>query len=327
MRKISFYFMLTFIIISCDNKEDVSSKNQALIKPTQTYIINGDIKYTSEITDGSKPKKPIFIYDIPEEIKNAPLQKIVSKTSEQSVTINFNYGIADKTNSGCTIDKYNQSSGSYTTTDAGVYGYNPAPQDNGYLVRGYGLPHHNYYYNSLVLITRNRPKQTISSGQIINSNDSKGSAISIEYQFKANVTYEISLRTYFNDNGVTADFVPSNGFPTVFVQLKDSPIISDNKDIACDDNQIVRITESNPNYVKSYTLENNIKQQKILTFNFSTTESKQALLIAINPKRSEEVGINAKIPSNSYTVSLRSLMITEKPFDPSIIIPIPPGRR
>lgn len=318
MKKIPFYLVLVFIA-GCDKNEDLTSKSQALNNSIQLYVINGDIEYYSEITNGSKPKKPIFIYDIPNQ-KNNTKGNATSKTSGESVTINFNFGIGGSTKSGCTIKKYNN--GNSFFTDDGVYGYIPYER-SGYLIRGYGTPHHNFYYNSLVLITWNRPKKAIYRGKLVNSNYSKGSAISIEYPFKANVTYEISLTTYFNDNGVTADFIPSNGFPTVFAQLKDSPTISDNQDLTCDNNQIVPIRELNSNYLKSYTLENNIKEQKILTFNFSTTESKQALLIAINPARSENFGVNAKIPSNSYTVSLRSVRITEKPFDPSLYVDAP----
>jgi hypothetical protein len=326
MRKISFYLFLIFLVASCDNKEEVSSKSQSLKNPTQTYIINGDIEYTSEITDGSKPKKPILVYDIP-NYKDDANNNAISKSFEQSTTINFNYGIAGPTKSGCKFSKYNQSSGTHTDTDAGVYGYNPAPQENGYLVRGFSQPHHNYYYNALVLMVENRGYQFVDSrsGKIYNDNLSRGAAISIEYPFKANVTYEISLLTYFNDNQQLIYKINSNGFPTLHVQLKDNGILMDGEG-ACDTNRVYRIIESNPNYLKSYALENNIKMERTLIFKFSPTESKNALVLALHPVTGER-GVDTKIPTNSYTMVLRHVTITEKQFDSSIIVPVPPGRR
>ncbi|MDR6761613.1 hypothetical protein J2Y38_001822 [Flavobacterium sp. 2755] len=143
MRKFYYYLLFTFIITGCDNKEELPSKSQSSKKPTQTYIINGDIEYISEITDGSKPKKPIFIYDIPNNLnKNQTLRNKTAQNQEKTV-ITFDYGIAGSTKSGCFINRYNN--GNSYDTDNGVYGYNPARQENGYLVRGAGLPHHNTY--------------------------------------------------------------------------------------------------------------------------------------------------------------------------------------
>jgi hypothetical protein len=119
MRKISFYLMLTFIITtSCDSKEDMTSKIQAINNPMQLYIINGDIEYYSEITDGSKPKKPIFVYDIPDKTNEA--NNSTSKTSEQSTFLNFKYGIYNRTKSGCTITRYMDYRETYES-DYGVY--------------------------------------------------------------------------------------------------------------------------------------------------------------------------------------------------------------
>ncbi|MDR6761614.1 hypothetical protein J2Y38_001823 [Flavobacterium sp. 2755] len=173
----------------------------------------------------------------------------------------------------------------------------------------------------------NRGQQYISrGGQIINNNLSRGSAISIEYPFKANTTYEISLQTYFNDNILLVDKVNSNGFPTLYAQLKDSGLIIDGSE-ACETNNIIRILEMNPNNLKSYTLNNSIKEDKTIIFKFSLTEEKKALLLALNPKTGENNGVGSSIPTNSYTMVLPMITITEKAFDPSILVPIPPGRR
>ncbi|TEB40544.1 hypothetical protein D0809_30070, partial [Flavobacterium circumlabens] len=97
-----------------------NSKTQALNNPTQTYIINGDIEYISEITDGSKPKKPILVYDIPNYSDN---NNTAYKSSEQSTFLNFHYGLYNPTKSGCTITRYLDSGKSFET-DLGVYGPN-----------------------------------------------------------------------------------------------------------------------------------------------------------------------------------------------------------
>ncbi len=321
MRKFYYYLLLAFIITGCDNKEELSSKNQYSKNPTQTYIINGDIEYVSEITDGSKPTKTKFINDEtskPFEVKTN--KDITTKTSEQTTKIDFHYGVSGSTNSGCIIERYNN--GNSYTTDNGVYGYNPYLHKSGYLVRGAGLPHHNISYGSLVMACSNRGHQASSRGQVYNDNTSHGSAISIEFPFKENKTYEISLTTYFNDNRPIVDNVHSDGFPTLSAQLTDSGIIMEGP-VACEKNYLIRLLVSNPNNIKTYTLENNIKEDKIVVFKFSLTEAKKALLIALNPKTGER-GIDAKIPTNSYTMLLANVTITEKEFDPSLIIPVTP---
>jgi hypothetical protein len=65
--------------------------------------------------------------------------------------IHFDYGVTAM-NSGCTIQNIG-SGGPYTYT--GVYGPIAQPQEDGYLVRGYGKPIHAQYYNSLILKAKN----------------------------------------------------------------------------------------------------------------------------------------------------------------------------
>lgn len=329
MRKFSLYLMLTFIITSCDSKEELTSKSQALNNPMQLYIINGYIKYYSEITDGSKPKKPILVYDIPP--KTEKVNNLTSKTSQQSVNMNFGYGIADNTKSGCTITRYMQS-GKIYETDAGVYGSNPAPQNDGYLVRGYGVPHQNPYYGALALFVGNRGIKTTNRRGIYHDNISNGSAISIEYSFKANVTYEISIKATFHDNRKSIDNTYSSGYPTLFVQLKDNGIISARSHRTqtqdpCDREGVIDLDEyANQNYTRSYTHDSRIEAQKNLVFNFSPTEEKKALLISLHPTIGIP-GYETPIPTNSYTMILPLITITEKPFDPSLNVVIPTNPR
>ncbi len=313
--------MLTFIITSCDNKEELNSKSQALNNPMQLYIINGDIEYYSEITDGSKPKGPIFVYDIPE--KREKVTNLTSKSEENSITINFNYGIADYPNSGCTDEKYDGNSGKNYIV--GVYGPNPVNR-SGFLVRGYGKPNHNYYYNSLILKASNKSIkfEEQRTGRIINSNLSTISAISIEYPFKANITYEITVKTFFNDNRKLVENVHSSGFPTLTAALQDSGILFGG--IATCENSF-RPIGITANYTKDYTLEDNIIKDRTLTYKFSPTEVKNALSFTLIPHTGGR-GVDIPIPANDYTMLLKSVTITEKPFDPSlnIIAERPPGR-
>jgi len=327
MRKNYYYLLFIFIIASCDNKEELPSKDQSTNYPQQLYIINGDIEYWSDITDGSKPKDPIFVYDIPKEAdKIDTIQKSTSKTSEQSVSLNFAYGIYDPTNSGCTIKKYNGNKEYYT--DAGVYGPNPYPQANGYLVRGYGRAHQNQYYGSLVLFVDNKGKKSQTRRGIIDENDEGGSAISIEYPFKPNITYEISIKATFYDNRYLVDKKLSNGFPTVFVQLKNDGIITlphirnYNQDF-CDRKGVISLEAENyVNYTRSYKLESQGAVQRTLVFKFSPTEEKKALLISVHPTTGE-AGYGVTIPVNNYTMVMPLVKITEKPFDPSLNVNIP----
>ncbi|MBO9585620.1 MAG: hypothetical protein J7574_15750 [Flavobacterium sp.] len=330
MKKICFYLLAPFIITGCDSKEELSSKSQSTKNPTQTYIINGDIVYEAEITDGSKPKKPIFIYDIPKSTDNGTIKKQTLKASNETTVLNFNYGIGESTQSGCQVKRYKYGTTEAYYTDQGVYGFNPYPHPtsdgNSCLVRGFGLPHQNLYYGSLVLIASNRGGQIEDNRkQIINCNISRGSNISIEFPFKENKTYEVSITTYFNDNIPITESKHSNGFPTLYAQLRDSGIIVDNAE-SCETDKILQSREPNSNYIKSYTLDNNIKENKNLKFNFLTTEAKKALLISLIPSMGIN-GINAKIPKNSYTMLLKNITITEKPFDNSLVTSPPPGRR
>jgi hypothetical protein len=330
MRKIYAYLFLTAAFLSCDNKEELPSKSQT-INNKQLYIINGDIEYYADITDGSKPKKPIFIYDIPVQ-QTETNKDITTKTSEQSTVLDFNHGMYDRTNSGCTVKRYNGNKEYYT--DAGVYGANPYPQNNGYLVRGYGKPHHNIYYNSLVLFVSNKEeKRTDVRGRVTSRNDKQGSAISIEYPFKANVSYEINLTVIFYDNRYLIYKKFSDGFPTLYAQLKDDGIISPenlrnvNLDPCIKDGVINLAAADYVNNTRSFTLDSRGQVEKYINFKFSPTEEKRALLISLHPKISDG---STAIPLNDYTMALPIIKITEKPFDPSLNVEIKPsegGRR
>jgi len=330
MRKNYCYLLFIFIITSCDSKEDLPTKNQSTKYPQQLYIINDDLEYWSDITDGSKPKPPIFIYDIPEKPKEDTIQNTTAKIAEQSVSINFGYGIGNKTNSGCTVKKFNNGNSYYT--DAGVYGPNPYaypyPETTSYLVRGYGAPHLNTYYGSLIMFVSNKGKKTNTRRGIVDENDESGSALSIEYPFKPNITYEISIKATFYDNVYLLDKKLSNGFPTIYVQLKNDGIITlpnirnYNQDVCSREGINSLEAENYVNYTRSYKLESQGAIQRTLVFKFSPTEEKKALLISVHPATGQ-AGYGATIPINNYTMVMPLVKITEKTFDPSLNVDIP----
>lgn len=326
MKNLLFLLLLIFIT-SCDKNDELPTKTQAQNNPMQLYIINGDIEYYSEITDGSKPKKPIFIYDTPN--KTEEINSSTSKVSEESTTLDFRYGDDVSTKSGCTIDRYYRNN--FYKTDKGVYGPNPHPYHRipSCLIRGFGKPHQNLYYNCLVLFAGNKEFKTRDRRGIMHRNKSHGSAISIEYPFKANVTYEITTKVSFRDNRYLINKVFSNGYPTMFVQLKDSGVIIPKKISRtqkldpCTKEGVIDLTINNyNNLTRFYTLDSRPSTMKNLVFKFSPTEQKNALSISLHPAISP-IGYGVPIETNNYTMTLATITITEKPFAPSLNIELP----
>lgn len=332
--KKNYFIILLIIFASCDKNDNSLPKSQSTSNPKQVYIINGDIEYEAEVSDISDYSPlPKFIYDnLNDIIKETAKEKTTNKTAENSVTLTFDYGIAGSTKSGCTMSVLDPHSLQRYTTDNGVYGPFPYAQEQGHLVRGFGLPHHNLSYNSLIFFARNKSKETANErGEIKTTNDKEGAAISIEYPFKANVTYEITLKAVFRDNKYLVEKKRSTGYPTVYVELKDDGIIKpssaryQNQD-PCKQKDLNEVgTYPYDNYSRSHTLEDTPRDYfgKDLTFKFSPTEQKNALLISFHPAiGAERIGI--PIPENNYTIILPRIIITEKPFDPTINVEVPP---
>lgn len=330
MKNLLFLLLLIFIT-SCDKNDELPTKTQAQNNPMQLYIINGDIEYYSEITDGSKQKKPIFIYDTPN--KTEEINSSTSKVSEESTTLDFRYGDDVSTKSGCTIDRYYRNN--FYKTDKGVYGPNPHPYHRipSCLIRGFGQPHQNLYYNCLVLFAGNKGYKSRNRRGTIHRNKQHGSAISIEYLFKPNITYEITLKASFRDNRYLIDKVFSSGYPTVFAQLKDSGIISTERSRyqtpdPCDLDGVIDLDKhanNYPNYTRSYTLDNPSMSMRSLVFKFSPTEEKKALIVSLHPTIGIE-GYGTPIPTNNFTMRLPYVIIKERPFDPSLNIELPPEK-
>lgn len=248
---------------------------------------------------------------------------ITNKSAEGTVVLNFSYGLAGNLNSGCSVDIYSNKSGTYTP-NYGTYGYNPYPlYPHQYLIRGYGKPYHNFYYSCLILRTSNKNIQITSRyNYTYNDNLATMSSMSIEYHFKPNVTYEISLLTHFVDNRKLTESKHSEGFPSLIAELRDSPVLS-NIEGACENN--LRNWGYLVNYHRSYTLEDNTIKDRNITFKFSPTEQKNALIISLIPKLTEDRTVEA--PYSDYTMLLPTVTIKELPFDPSINVSGGGGRR
>jgi len=248
------------------------------------------------------------------------------RVSTQSVDIEFKLGYDFK--SGCTDQDLDYNDKWYTNTS--VYGPNPAI----YAVRGYGKPKHITAFFTLALFASNKAvaRTNPRTGAAYTAQEPRGSAISIEYPFKANVTYEIAVKTLFRDNiSVFQSPKRSNGFPTLYAELRTTPEMSGTYQDPCLGLGVVGIQGSYPNphmYTKSQTLANNIQEYKTFVFKFSPLEERKALKITLNPKEADSRGaVNLQVPESSYTMLLPLISITEKPFDPSINdISVPPTR-
>ncbi|SIT22593.1 hypothetical protein SAMN05421786_11095 [Chryseobacterium ureilyticum] len=204
----------------------------------------------------------------------------------------------------------------------------------GYTFRGYGKPRTDgFLWKGIRINIENLPKTTINRGQTTLTNNPQSNAISIEHPFKANVTYQITLKAWITDHiwetknnnrdnrldDDDYDVPQSEGFPTVGIELANSPTI--NGDDPCEARPFV---QPSPFVVRNY-----YKSQKVIltkpysdikemTFNFSTKESKNAFIIYFLPELAERGA--AFIPKNAFKISLSRIKIVEKPFDPSHVV-------
>ncbi|MDQ1163578.1 hypothetical protein QE422_003946 [Chryseobacterium sp. SORGH_AS 447] len=117
------------------------------------------------------------------------------------VDLSFTDGVKND-NGGCTF-KYIAS----TAIDSDIleltscFGPNPIYQNN-YLVRGYGKPRRAMYGENwwgVLLEATNKGKTVINRGVSELINDDTSKAISIEYPFEKNATYQVILTTEIKD--------------------------------------------------------------------------------------------------------------------------------
>jgi hypothetical protein len=303
MKKISFLLICSFIA-SCSTS-DLSNIQEE--EPTQT--INKESK---------------------------TLQKgLLSKTGSVVMDLTFSKGL-NPANGGCTFKVlHSNGSGSYDSTNS--FGPNPISY-HGYFVRGYGNPRTDaFYYEGVELNAKNKGKYILNRGNQELVNDPISNAISIEFPFQANVTYEIILSTYIkdiissikNDPYNTPmdddyDVDESEAFPIIVAELRDTPEIPG--DNPCAERPMAGSPFiSSPNYYKELKAEYSKPpsyEYKDFVFYFSTKEQKNGLIIYFYP---EITGRNpSHVPESDYTLDIKNIKVIEKPFDPAYLhVPTP----
>jgi hypothetical protein len=271
-------------------------------------------------------------------------QALVSNKSFDNVVmdLSFEKGIINE-GSGCSFEYMISPNGS-TYTSTACYGPNPVDQ-NGYLIRGYGKPMRasamrGNPWRGVKLEAKNKPKEIINGGHTELANSERSNAISIEFPFQANVTYEITLSTRLTDyikvikspsglgNTPIADqydIDKSEAFPTIDLQLVETPVIPGND--PCSNTPVVPSQFlAPPNYTRKQKAEKSTEwahEEKTFTFYFSTKENKQAMLIKFLPEISN--GRNPSyVPESYFWLDIRNIKIVQKPFDASYYIAPPP---
>ncbi|MEN4761517.1 hypothetical protein ABEG63_14350 [Chryseobacterium sp. C39-AII1] len=277
--------------------------------------------------------------------KNSSLSK---STNENVVMdLSFETGIISE-GGGCSFE-YLSSLNSPAQTSTQCYGPDPITQ-NGYLIRGYGKPRrasalrYDTWFG-VKLEAKNDSKVTINRGREELSNIQESNAISIEFPFEANVTYEITLKTQLTDyvkvikspssgmaNSVLAErykgIDASEKFSSINLQLVDSPIIPGSD--PCSTKPVVSSEFPGPaNYGRMQKTEKTTfwaSEDKDYTFYFSTREAKNALLIKFLPGISEDRN-PSYAPRSWFWLDIRNIKIVQKPFNPSYIVNGPCGFR
>lgn len=233
-------------------------------------------------------------------------------------------------NGGCTITNIDNQGNPHETTAA--FGPNPLSYF-GYQIRGYGAPRMYWgVWNGLRFEAKNRSKTIISRGHSIQVDDPLSNAISIEFPFEENFTYEITIEATIYDEIYIAKHDQSNGndhlyeanqsesFPKVAIELKDSPQIPGNDPCAkYPARPVVGNGFASANNYKSQKAEIIVHpsyEKKTFVFNFSTKSSKNALLLYFLPQLSE----NQHIPESSFSMYIGNIKIVRKTFDPSHVV-------
>ncbi len=229
------------------------------------------------------------------------------------------------------------SNGGCSTSTGNSYGPNPLYY-NDYILRGYGKPQRDISWAGIKFQAGNRPKvKTSSNGQTSIDEDPFTNALSIEFPFQANITYEIILETNIQDfiykeqhdtydqNDDYHGLEQSQAFPTVAVELADSPEIRGGN--PCAGRPVVSRFISDRNYYKTQKAIISIPpsyEEKSFTFNYSTLTPRNALIIYFLPELADPNNLQF-IPESSFNMLLKNIKIIEKPFDPSYIsTPNPP---
>lgn len=268
---------------------------------------------------------------------------ILAKNALESVLmdLSFTTGVINE-NGGCSFTELISAEANYTTSTR-CYGPNPIEQ-NGYLIRGYGKPRRkpNYigvwYWHGVMLKAENRGKTVISRGTSVLIDDPISNAISIEQYFEPNKTYEITItsnledyiytikhNTYYSDDD-QYNIKQSEAFPTLALELADSPQISGND--PCADRPNVGNGFTSPNYYKKQKTQKTTEwtnEDKTYTFYFSTTVPKNSLIIYYLPEQTLQRPAS-HVPQSAFRLDIRNIKIVQKSFDPVHLVDNPPIR-
>ncbi|ANF50150.1 hypothetical protein A0O34_06335 [Chryseobacterium glaciei] len=270
--------------------------------------------------------------------KNSLIQSktssITNKTETVLMNLSFDTGVRSE-NGGCSFEYILGPPGHENThTSTQCFGPNPISQ-NGYLVRGYGKPRRSAFnyddWFGVMLISKNEGKMTNLQGQSVLVDNPLSNAISIQQHFQANQTYEITLSTIIEDQIYTSkhsqyssntySIDKSEAFPTLAIELKDTPEISGTDPCAARPNVGNGLTQAN-NY-KKQTVEKTsqwAKENKTFVFNFSTKEEKNGLVIYFLPEVSGQRPAQ-HVPESYFRMDIRNVKVIQKPFDPIYVVP------
>lgn len=228
--------------------------------------------------------------------------------------LTFSSGV-NPSNGGCTFRDINYN-GTHTFETTAAFGPNPLLY-KGYTIRGYGQPRTTQYVNGLVMGAKNDGKKVISRGQEFLQNNPHSTAVSIEHPFEANKTYEIAIRYTVKDmiSFISHGDESSESSPTIGIQLRDSPEIPGND--PCAERPVVGYVLTSGNYYRSVKGNaNNISTTS--TFNFSTTGTKNGLIIYFLPELTERNP--SYVPKSHHALYIGNIKITQKSFDAQYLV-------
>lgn len=260
--------------------------------------------------------------------KNSLAQSKTSSLTNKTGTIVMDLSFAGRTinpdNGGCSFQVTHDGVNFYDSTSA--FGPNPLNHGN-YIIRGYGKPRKSIDWDGLRFEAWNRPKIIVSRGQTMTVNDPLSNAISIEFPFQSNLTYEITIDTNINDQIYEAkhnqyswddkfyNVNQSQSFATVALELTDSPQIRGND--PCAARPVVNNSFVSRYYKKQQAVIATTPsyEQKIFTYNFSLITNQNALILYFLPE------LNQNIPESHYFMNIQNIKIVQKPFDPTYLPP------
>ncbi|WP_223558281.1 hypothetical protein [Chryseobacterium lathyri] len=246
-----------------------------------------------------------------------------NKTEIVVMDLNF-LNKAQPQNGGCTVTNIDNKAVPHETTAA--FGPNPLSYF-GYQIRGYGAPRMYWgVWNGLRFESKNESKTIINRGRTMLINNPLSNAISIEFPFQQNFTYEITIDASITDEIYLAkhdefrgndDLYQANqseAFSTVAIELTNSPQIRGADPCAKYPARAVVNTSFVSSYYKKQKAEITTPpsyENKTFVFKFSMKEAQSALILYFLPGLSE----TQSIPESSFSMYIGNIKIVQKPFE------------